>query len=49
MDRQTVARCTVAQLTAADDLRDVVLGQPHRTTIADATAELAKDLASMIV
>jgi transposase InsO family protein len=39
-DGQTVARCTVARLTAAEGLR----GPRQRTTIADTTAELAQDL-----
>lgn len=43
-DGQTVARCTVARLMAAEGLRGVVRGQRHRTTIADTTAELAQDL-----
>ena len=43
-DGQTVARCTVARLMAAEGLRGVVRGQSHRTTIADTTAELAQDL-----
>ena len=42
-DGQTVARCTVARLMAAEGLRGVVRGQRHRTTIADTTAELAQD------
>ncbi len=43
-DGQTVARCTVARLMAAEGLRGVVRGQRHRTTLADTTAELAQDL-----
>jgi putative transposase len=43
-DEQTVARCTVARLMAAEGLRGVVRGQRHCTTIADTTAELAQDL-----
>ena len=40
-DGQTVARCTVARLMAAEGLRGVVRGQRHRTTVADTTAEYA--------
>ena len=43
-DGQTVARCTVARLMAAEGLRGVVRVQRLRTTIADTTAELAQDL-----
>ena len=43
-DGQTVARCTVARLMAAEGLRGVVRGQRHRTTIADTTVEHAQDL-----
>ncbi len=43
-DGQTIARCTVARLMAAEGLRGLVRGRRHRTTIADTTAELAQDL-----
>ena len=42
-DGQTVARCTVARLMAAEGTRGVVRGGRHRTTMADTAAEHAQD------